>query len=174
MRSLLLSAVAGLSAVGLALVGPAAVHAEAMPAKIRVTLPPDASLLIDGEATHLATADRTFVTPPLEAGQVFHYTLKAHYVSGDDAVTVERRVAVRAGQETRVTFTAPNAGDDNRAFYFDTAAAPVTNPAQANYYNPSVPFFVVPNLEMPHGGVGGARDNWKPDSADPFYIGHDW
>ena len=174
MRSLLLSAVVGLGAVGLALVGPAAVHAEAVPAKIRVTLPPDASLTIDGEATKLTTADRTFVTPPLEAGKVFHYTLTAHFVNGGDAVIVERRVAVRPGQETRVTLGTLNAADDNRAFYYDPAAAPAANANQASYYNPSVPFYVAPDLAVPHGGVGGARDNWKPDSSDPFYIGHDW
>jgi uncharacterized protein (TIGR03000 family) len=73
------------------------------PATLIVTLPADAKLLIDDTATRSTSATRTFMTPPLEPGREFHYTLKAETRRGDEPVTVTRDVTVRAGQETRVT-----------------------------------------------------------------------
>ena len=131
----------------------------------------------------MMSADRVFVTPPLEMGKEYHYTLKAHYVRGDDIVTVERRITVRPGQETDVSFGITGNSSDNRAFYYDPTAPAAANPspaynnsptAPAYYYNPSVPFYVAPNLDVPHGGVAPARDNWKPDFSDPFSISHNW
>ncbi len=135
-----------------------------MPATIRVALPADATLTIDGQPTKSTSADRWFRTPALEPGKVFHYTLRATVVRGDDTVSVERRVAVRAGQETDVALTLPGAAEENRAFYYSPSA-----PA-AYYYSPSSAPFTYP-AGPPRGYVGSARQNWKPDFSDPFLHG---
>ena len=153
MRSMLLSAVVGMSAIGLPLAGPSAAHADEKPAVIRVTLPADATLTIDGEPTQSTSSDRCFRTPPLETGKEFHYTLRATVVRGDDTVGVERRVAVRAGQETDAALTLPG--------------------ATADYYSPPSAPFAYPAGPV-RGYVGGARNNWKPDFSDPFLPSDNW
>jgi uncharacterized protein (TIGR03000 family) len=72
------------------------------PATLIVSLPADAKLTIDDAVTRSTAATRTFVTPPLQPGREFHYTLKAELRRGDEPVTVTRDVTVRAGRETRV------------------------------------------------------------------------
>lgn len=168
MRSVLLSAVVGLSALGLPLAGTAAPQSDAVPAKIRVMVPADATLTFDGEPTKMTSADRTFVTPPLDRGKDYYYNLKAQFVRGDDTVTVERRITVRAGQDTNVSLGMPGASSDNVAYYYDPTAPAADSPSRAYYYDPSVPFFIAPDLDVPRGGVAPARDNWKPDFSDPF------
>src|SRR5882762_6156140 len=46
-------------------------------ATIVVTLPEDARLMFDGKATVSTGSRRLFITPPLERGRNFHYTLEA-------------------------------------------------------------------------------------------------
>ena len=149
MRSMLLSAVVCVTAFGLPLAGPAAARADEAPAVIHVTLPADAKLTIDGDATKATSADRTFVTPPLDSGKDFHYTLKAEFIRNGNEVTVHRRITVRAGQQT--------AADLN------PGGAAVS---QAVYYSPGVPTYAPPV----RGYVGDARYNWKPQSRDPFGL----
>ena len=186
MRSVLMTALFALGPFGLPLAGAAApkhdAKADAAPATIHVTLPANARLTFDGAATKTTSADRTFVTPPLEKGKEFQYTLKAHFTQGDNAVTVERQIVVRAGQETDVSLNPQGASAGDRAFYFNPAAptAPAQyrafyyNPAAANVFDASVPFYIAPNLNVPRGGVAPARDNWKPDPTDPFYLSDGW
>ncbi|HVS40392.1 MAG TPA: TIGR03000 domain-containing protein [Gemmataceae bacterium] len=150
---MLLCAAVGVCALGLPLATPSTAHADEKPATIRVTLPADATLTIDGEPTQSTSADRQFQTPPLETGKEFHYTLRATVVRGDDTVSVERRVAVRAGQESDVTLTMPGAPAENPTFY----------------YSPSAPAYY--RGGPVRGYVGPARNNWKPDFSDPFYMG---
>ncbi len=153
---------------------PGVTTADALPAILRVALPADAVLAIDGEPTKSMLADRVFVTPPLETGKDFHYTLRAAFVRGDQTVTVERRVAVRAGRETVVSLypadASPSGGEwsrpGNQAYYY-SPAPPMTGPAvpirPRLRYSPVAP--------PDDGNVGGARDNWKPDFSDPFLRG---
>lgn len=150
MRSLILSAVVGMTAFGLR---PATARAGETPATIRVLLPPDAALTIDGAPTQSTSAVRNFVTPPLRAGQDFRYDLRAQLVRDGKNVTIERRVTVRAGQETVTDLGLPGASPPG------LAPAPV---APSVGIRSSIP-------RAPLADVGGARDNWKPDSSDPFY-----
>jgi uncharacterized protein (TIGR03000 family) len=78
-------------------------------ATVLVELPADATLTVDGVATTSTSTNRVFVTPPLENGQTFHYTLTAQVVRDGQTQTVTRQVAVRAGEETRVTLDVPAA-----------------------------------------------------------------
>lgn len=81
--------------------------AAAAPATLVVTLPADAKLTIDESATKATAAVRTFVTPTLEAGKDFSYSLKAEVVRNGQTLTATQNVTVRAGQVSRITLEIP-------------------------------------------------------------------
>jgi len=77
------------------------------PATIVVSLPADAKLTIDDEATTSTSDHRVFVSPNLPSGQEFHYTLKAEIKVDGKAQVVSQIVTVRAGEQTSVQLSAP-------------------------------------------------------------------
>jgi uncharacterized protein (TIGR03000 family) len=77
------------------------------PVTIVVTLPEDAKLTIDDNATASTSGKRTFVSPAVAVGRDYHYTLKAEVVRDGKPQTIEKTVTVRAGEETRVNFDVP-------------------------------------------------------------------
>jgi uncharacterized protein (TIGR03000 family) len=79
------------------------------PAKSRiiVTLPEDAKLTIDDQPTKSTSAQRTFISPPLEPGKNFYYNFKATIVREGRPVTTRQQVRVRAGEVTRVSIDFP-------------------------------------------------------------------
>jgi uncharacterized protein (TIGR03000 family) len=77
------------------------------PATILVSLPAEAKLTIDGTVTQSSTATRVFASPALEPGNEYFYTLKAEIVRDGRTETSNQRVAVKAGNETRVSFDFP-------------------------------------------------------------------
>ncbi len=79
------------------------------PATIIVSLPADAKLSVDGQATTSTSATRTLVTPALAPDQEFNYTLAGEIVRDGQTVTTSRTITVRAGEETRVTLEFPAA-----------------------------------------------------------------
>lgn len=81
--------------------------AAAAPATLVVSLPADAKLTIDESATQATAAVRTFVTPTLEAGKDFSYSLKAEVVRNGQTLTATQNVIVRAGQVSRITLEIP-------------------------------------------------------------------
>jgi uncharacterized protein (TIGR03000 family) len=76
----------------------------AAPATIIVSLPADAKLTIDGNATTSTTDRRVFVSPSLEPNQEYYYTVQAEL----NGQTKSERVTVRAGQEVNVKIEIPN------------------------------------------------------------------
>jgi uncharacterized protein (TIGR03000 family) len=78
-----------------------------VPATIIVTLPDDATLMVDDTPTRSTTSRRVFISPPLEPGKTFHYTFKAEAMRDNKPVNTSQRVEVRAGQVTRVELTLP-------------------------------------------------------------------
>src|SRR5262245_2392450 len=74
------------------------------PATVIVSLPADATLTVDNYATRSTSATRTFVSPALQPGKDFNYTLKAEIVRDGQTLTAMQTVKVRAGEETRVSF----------------------------------------------------------------------
>jgi uncharacterized protein (TIGR03000 family) len=68
------------------------------PATIIVSLPAEAKLTIDDATTTSTGAVRTFVSPTLNAGRDYNYTLKTE-IAGQ---TISKLVTVRAGEETKV------------------------------------------------------------------------
>jgi len=84
---------------------PAKTQAEA-PATILVTLPAEAKLFVDGNATTSTSVERRLVSPALQPGYEYHYTLTAEIArEGQAPVRQTQRITVRAGEETRVPFT---------------------------------------------------------------------
>jgi uncharacterized protein (TIGR03000 family) len=79
------------------------------PATIIVSLPADATLSIDDAVTSSTSDRRVFVSPELNPGREYHYTLKAEWNRDGKAVVVTKEVAVSAGNETTVTMEAGNA-----------------------------------------------------------------
>jgi uncharacterized protein (TIGR03000 family) len=71
-------------------------------ATVVVQLPPDARMWVDGKPADLTSATRSFVTPALESGRDYYYTIKAEASRSGLAQTA--RVIVRAGQFSRVDF----------------------------------------------------------------------
>ncbi len=78
----------------------------AAPATIVVSLPADARLSIDDAATTSTSVRRVFVSPELNPGREYHYTLKAEWVRDGKPVVVSKTVTVSAGNETKVTIEA--------------------------------------------------------------------
>jgi uncharacterized protein (TIGR03000 family) len=87
--------------------GTVVVQGNESQATLMVNLPADATLTIDDEATASTSGNRVFVTPPLETGKEFHYTLKAKIVRDGRVQTTTQQVAVRAGEVSRVELTIP-------------------------------------------------------------------
>jgi uncharacterized protein (TIGR03000 family) len=79
----------------------------AMPVTLVVNLPADAQLTIDGAATVSTSDTRVFVSPPLQLGQEYSYTLTATITRDGEAKSITQEVTVRAGEETRVTLPVP-------------------------------------------------------------------
>jgi uncharacterized protein (TIGR03000 family) len=79
------------------------------PATILVSLPADAKLTFDDAQTTSTSAERTFVTPNLQPDTEYHYTLKATIVRAGETLNTTRRIAVRAGEEARVSLEFPAA-----------------------------------------------------------------
>jgi uncharacterized protein (TIGR03000 family) len=135
MQPLLSLAVVGVSTLGLLFAPPPRVRAGPVPATIRVRLPADARLTIDGAATRSTTADRWFITPPLEQGKTFHYTLRAEFVRGDQTITVTEQVPVRAGREAMVSLNYPEVvGRPARSAAWAAAGSGATSTETRSFY----------------------------------------
>ncbi len=83
---------------------PAKTEAQA-PATIIVSLPAEARLTVDGNATSSTSERRTLVTPAIETGADFVYTLRAEIVRDGRTVVETQLVTVRGGETTNVPFT---------------------------------------------------------------------
>ena len=79
-------------------------------ATIVVDLPADAKLSIDNEPTTSTGSSRVFVSPALNPGREYHYTLKAEVVKDGKPAMIEKVITVKAGQVTTETLALPAAG----------------------------------------------------------------
>src|SRR5262245_3963279 len=80
---------------------PAGKPAQA-PAILRVTVPENAKLEIDGMKTTQTSSVRLFESPPLASGKKYSYTVKASWMENGKEVTREQTVSVQAGRESAV------------------------------------------------------------------------
>jgi uncharacterized protein (TIGR03000 family) len=74
-------------------------------ATLRIQLPADARLLVEGKETKQSGANRNFTTPPLTPGKKYHYTFEWTYRKNGKAVTRTRTIYFRAGEKKEVDLT---------------------------------------------------------------------
>ncbi len=77
------------------------------PATLVVQLPAQARLTINHKACQADSPTRTFVSPPLQPGKDYYYTLQAEIDRDGRKVLATQRVAVRAGEEKQVLLAFP-------------------------------------------------------------------
>jgi uncharacterized protein (TIGR03000 family) len=80
------------------------------PARIIVSIPADAKLMVDDFRTTSTSGRRVFTTPALERGQIYAYTLQAEVMRDGATETLSKEVTVRAGEEAQVSFEFTSAG----------------------------------------------------------------
>jgi uncharacterized protein (TIGR03000 family) len=95
---------------------------EQTSARVRVELPTDARLFVDGTLMKTTSAVRLFLTPALDSNQAYSYELKVELTRNNRTYTEVQRVAVRPGEQASASF----AGLEQRA-----AAAAQSTPATA-------------------------------------------
>jgi uncharacterized protein (TIGR03000 family) len=77
-------------------------------AHLQLVVPPDAEVLFGGSKTTQTGATREFVSPTLQTGKLFDYTITVRYTDANGkAVTDKRVIHVRANDWFRVDFTRP-------------------------------------------------------------------
>ena len=79
--------------------------ADLAPAYLKVIVPFEAVVEIDGVKTKQTGSIRLYVTPDLEKGKKYSYQVKAVFTANGQQVTVERTVNVEAGKEASVDLT---------------------------------------------------------------------
>jgi uncharacterized protein (TIGR03000 family) len=79
--------------------------AATAPARLIVQLPADAKLFMDEQLTSSRSAERSFVTPELEPGYVYTYTVRAEIVRDGEKYVETRKVDVTAGNVSQLSFT---------------------------------------------------------------------
>jgi len=75
-----------------------------LPATLVVSLPAEATLTVDGAATTSTSSRRVLVSPPLKDGKEFSYVLQARVVRAGKPQVQTKKVTVRAGQDSPVSF----------------------------------------------------------------------
>src|SRR5438552_3531171 len=114
--SLSVTALAGCALLTLVLPLAAQGTAETKEAYLVVTLPESATLLVDGYTTKTTGETRRFETPPLVMGKKYAYKLKATWKDDKGMEVVrERKVTVKAGEETSVDLRKEEAKKDEKA-----------------------------------------------------------
>jgi uncharacterized protein (TIGR03000 family) len=78
-------------------------------ATIVVDLPADAKLTIDDAPTAATGSSRVFVSPALNPGREYHYTLKAEVVKDGKPAVIEKVITVKAGEVTTEKLALPAA-----------------------------------------------------------------
>lgn len=74
---------------------------QKLPARIRIRLPADAEVFINGKKTRSTGAVREFETPKLDPERVYSYVVKAKWT--ENGIAVEKSLRVRALSGNRVT-----------------------------------------------------------------------
>jgi uncharacterized protein (TIGR03000 family) len=77
------------------------------PARIIVSMPADSRFTIDGYTSPARSDTHIIVSGPLGAEETRTYVLKAEVLRDGKVQTIEERVTVRSGEETKVTLSLP-------------------------------------------------------------------
>jgi uncharacterized protein (TIGR03000 family) len=73
-------------------------------ATIIVQVPAEAKMFVDGNEANLTSTSRRFITPALEMGRDYFYTIRAEKTRKGEKVAESKRVVFRAGQTVKVNF----------------------------------------------------------------------
>lgn len=76
-------------------------------ASVVVSLPADAKLIANDQVMRATSGHREFVTPALEQGKTYSYTLKMIVERDGKTLEESKRILVRAGERTEVNFALP-------------------------------------------------------------------
>ena len=74
---------------------------------IVVTLPADAQLTFDGNLTTSTGARRLFLSPALNLGRPYYYTLRAEVRREGQVIAMEKQIEIRAGEQIEVSLPLP-------------------------------------------------------------------
>jgi uncharacterized protein (TIGR03000 family) len=75
------------------------------PAQLIVQVPADAKLFLDDQLTTTSSEERTFVTPNLDSGYLYTYTVRAEISRDGQKYTETKKIGVTAGSTSRLSFT---------------------------------------------------------------------
>src|SRR5262249_7812592 len=81
-------------------------NGTAKAATIRVRVPESAEVWVEKEKLPAAATERSFQTPPLSAGKMQIYSIRARWNEGGKEVEQYRVVGVKAGETAKVVFGA--------------------------------------------------------------------
>lgn len=70
-----------------------------------VQLPADANMFVEGQIFNLTSATRAFVTPELQPGRAYYYTVTVEAVRHGKTLRDSKEITVAAGRTTQVDFT---------------------------------------------------------------------
>jgi uncharacterized protein (TIGR03000 family) len=80
---------------------------------VRVDVPsPSAKIWFEGEATQQQGYDRLYISPPIEPGKNYSYTIKASWMENGREVTQEKKLQVHANDQVAATFTGRGQGQE--------------------------------------------------------------
>jgi uncharacterized protein (TIGR03000 family) len=79
--------------------------AAAAPARLIVQLPADARLFVEDQPTTSRSAERTFVTPALQPGYVYTYSVRAEIMRDGQRHIETKKVNVTAGNDSQLSFS---------------------------------------------------------------------
>jgi len=79
-------------------------------AKVRVVVPEDARLFVDGQLMKTGSTERIFQTPELDPNQTYFYDLRVEITRNERVIADEQRIVIRPGQEVTASF----AGMENK------------------------------------------------------------
>jgi uncharacterized protein (TIGR03000 family) len=74
------------------------------PALVRIQVPAEADVWIEGDKTTATGPERIFRSPPLNAGTRFVYTVRAKWKAEGKEIEQVQAVGLQAGQEVKVSF----------------------------------------------------------------------
>jgi len=80
------------------------VSEEQVRSKVRVEVPEDAKLYIDGKLMRTASARRIFQTPPLEPNRIYFYDVRVELERNGQTFRDSQRLIIRPGQEVTASF----------------------------------------------------------------------
>jgi len=145
--------VGGQSGVMQSLYAPGTGSSSMSPAWVRVVLPTaDAQVTIENTPTRQTGTVRQFVSPPLEAGKSYEYTIRAQWQQDGQAKDDTRTVTVQAGGQSVADFTSGQGG------------TPTTNPPGGT--NPPRGTTTLPSKDRPGGTTDTPPTNPRPGSPD--------